>query len=311
MVFTGRKYRVKLQLRPFEHGTCGPVGGDGTLRPWGTLEAVRFVTVILTTFLRCNVSYRIAAIGDLHIWGRVPQRLFAEFESLRERADVLVITGDITNNGMLVQAERAAELLRLARIPIVAVMGNHDRRALLRMPRYIDILERAGVTFLDGSTFELTGPAGSLGFAGVSGSGGGFWPLEGPDTLTRRAVQRLAVRARSEARRLERALSSLTTELKIVITHVSPTLSTLKGEPLFKFWLLGNCEFGQVIDRHDVDLVYHGHAHLGNLFGETTGGTPVCNVARDVTQGIVVHELSAGPKQSAPAVACVPTGARI
>jgi len=257
------------------------------------------------------VTYRIAAIGDLHIWGKVPKRLFAEFESLRDRADVLVITGDITNNGMLVQAERAAELLRLARIPIVAVMGNHDRRALLRMPRYIDILERAGVRFLDGTTFEINGPAGSLGFAGVSGSGGGFWPIEGPDTLPRRAMQRLAVRARSEAERLERALSSLTTELKVVITHVSPTLSTLKGEPLFKFWLLGNCEFGQVIDRHEVDLVYHGHAHLGNLFGETAGGTPVFNVAHDVSRGIVLHELSANHKPLSHTATSIPAGARI
>src|SRR3954447_6027387 len=86
------------------------------------------------------VSYRIAAIGDLHIWGKVPRVLFPEFETLRDRADVLVITGDITNNGMLVQAQWAAELLSLARIPIVAVMGNHDRRTLLRMPRYRAIL---------------------------------------------------------------------------------------------------------------------------------------------------------------------------
>ncbi len=257
------------------------------------------------------MTYRIAAIGDLHIWGRVPKRLYSDFESLRDRADVLVITGDITNNGMLVQAERAAELLKLVRIPIVAVMGNHDRRALLRMPRYIEILERAGVHFLDGTTFELNGPNGSLGFAGVSGSGGGFWPVEGPDTLPRRAMQRLAVRARSEAQRLERALSSLTTDLKVVITHVSPTLSTLKGEPLFKFWLLGNCEFGQVIDRHEVDLVYHGHAHLGNLFGETLGGTPVFNVARDVSRGIVMHELGETHKPRSHTAASIPVGARI
>jgi Icc-related predicted phosphoesterase len=257
------------------------------------------------------VTYRIAAIGDLHIWGRVPKRLYAEFETLQDRADVLVITGDITNNGMLVQAELAAGLLKRARIPMVAVMGNHDRRALMRMPRYIDILERAGVTFLSGSTFVLNGPHGSLGFAGVSGSGGGFWPIEGPDTLPRRAMQRLAVRARSEAERLELALGSLTTDFKVVITHVSPTLTTLRGEPLFKFWLLGNCEFGQVIDRHKVDLVYHGHAHLGNLFGQTRGGTPVFNVAHDVSRGIVMHELGKGHKPRAHTALSVPMGARI
>ncbi len=111
------------------------------------------------------MSYRVGAIGDLHIWGRVPPALFPEFESLHTRADVLVITGDITNNGMILQAERAAELLARAKIPIVAVMGNHDRRALHRTRRYCAILERAGVTFLNGSTFTLELPATQAAFA--------------------------------------------------------------------------------------------------------------------------------------------------
>ena len=258
-----------------------------------------------------EVTYRIAAIGDLHIWGKVPATLFSEFETIRDRADVLVITGDITNNGMLIQAERAAELLQLARIPIVAVMGNHDRRALLRTPRYCAILEHAGVTFLDGTTYVLAGPKGRLGFAGVSGSGGGFWPLEGPDTLPRRAAQRLAVRARREADRLEQALASLDTDYKVVITHVAPTMSTLGTEPLFKFWLLGNCEFGRVVDRFDVDMVYHGHAHHGNRVGETKGGTPVFNVAQDVSGGMVLHELSPHRTMHPPLVTSRSVGAHI
>jgi len=240
------------------------------------------------------LSYRIAAIGDLHIWGPVPRALFPEFEALRNCADALVFTGDITNNGMLVQAERAAELFSLAQIPIVAVMGNHDRRALLRTPRYCAIFERAGVHFLDGTTYTLDSKGMKLGFAGVSGSGGGFWPDEGPNTQVRRAAQQLAIRGRREAARLDRALHSLDTDidLKIVVTHVSPTLTTLVGEPRAKFWLLGNSELGRVVDRHGVDLVLHGHAHRGNQFGKTPKGTPVCNVAHAVARGIVIHELS-------------------
>lgn len=238
------------------------------------------------------MTFRIAATGDLHIWGPIPAALFAEFESLRDRADVLVITGDITNNGMILQAQRAAELLSLARIPIVAVMGNHDRRALMRKPRYCSILADAGVIFLDGTTFTLENRFGRLGFAGVSGSGGGFWPDEGPDTLPRRAMQRLAVRARRDASRLEHALENLHTDLKVVVTHVAPTTSTLGREPLFKYFLLGNCEFGRVIDRFDVDLVFHGHAHLGNMVGQTNKGIPVRNVARDVSGGIMIHHLA-------------------
>jgi Icc-related predicted phosphoesterase len=223
---------------------------------------------------------RIAAISDLHIWGPISNRLINEFNTLREQADVLVIAGDITNNGLLVQAERAATLLQRAQIPIVAVLGNHDRR-LPRRRGYIPMLEAAGVTFLNGTTLEI-GTDIRVGFAGVQGSGGGFWPHEGPDTIPRRAAQALAVRGRREAARLDAALSQLDTDLKIVITHVSPTMTTLGNEPNFKFFLLGSSELARVIDRHDVDLVIHGHVHRGNTHGQTPGGTLVRNTAKNV-----------------------------
>ena len=223
---------------------------------------------------------RIAAISDLHIWGPISNRLITEFDALHERADVLVIAGDITNNGLLVQAERAATLLRRARIPIVAVHGNHDRR-LPRRRAYVPVLEAAGVTFMDGTTFEI-GSDIRVGFAGVQGSGGGVWPHEGPDTIPRRAAQALAVRGRKEAARLDEALSQLDTDIKIVVTHVSPTMTTLGNEPRVKFFLLGSSELAKVIDRHDVDLVIHGHVHRGNTHGMTPGGTLVRNTAKNV-----------------------------
>lgn len=231
---------------------------------------------------------RIAAYSDLHIWGPVSTRLVEEFETLRERADVLVIAGDITNNGLIVQAERAAALLRRVQIPIVAVLGNHDRRFPRRV-RWGEVLREAGVTFLNGTTFSVDGDM-SVGFAGVQGSGGGFWPHEGPDTIPRRAAQALAVRARREAQRLDAALQSLETDLKIVVTHVSPTMTTLGNEPNVKFFLLGNSELAHVIDQHDVDLVIHGHVHRGNTHGRTPGGIPVVNTAKNACGEILYFD---------------------
>ena len=195
-----------------------------------------------------------------------------------------MIAGDITNNGLLVQAERAATLLHRVQVPIIAVLGNHDRR-LPRRRAYIPVLEAAGVTFLDGSTQEM-GTDIRVGFAGVQGSGGGFWPHEGPDTIPRRAAQALAVRGRREAARLDEALTQLNTDLKIVVTHVSPTMTTLGKEPNFKFFLLGSSELARVIDRHDIDLVIHGHVHRGNTHGQTPGGTEVRNTAKNVCRQI-------------------------
>ncbi|MGI8477789.1 MAG: metallophosphoesterase family protein [Thermomicrobiales bacterium] len=234
--------------------------------------------------------FRIAAIGDLHIRTEAPRWLHEQLDGIAGRADVLVITGDITNHGRLTQAEIAADALRGADIPIIAVLGNHDRRCIRRRA-FHSILERVGVTFIDGETFVLDSGR-RLGFAGVGGSGGGFWPDEGPDTLPRRACQRLAIRARWEAARLDSLLDRLDTDAKVVVTHYAPTIATLGREPVLKQWLLGNMEIGRVIDRHTVDLVLHGHAHLGNPMGFTAGGTLVRNVAQDVSGGLVIHELA-------------------
>lgn len=74
--------------------------------------------------------------------------------------------------------------------------------------------------------------------------------------------------------------------------HFSPTVSTLGREPIAKYWMLGNCELGVVLDRHRPDLVIHGHAHLGNLAGHTIGGVPVRNVAVSITSGVHLETIS-------------------
>ncbi len=233
---------------------------------------------------------RIAAVGDLHIRAGVPIGMADEIAALRDRADVLVLAGDITDGGRIAEVEAAADLLRPAGLPIVAVLGNHDRRCL-RRTAFRRILESAGVTLLDGEATVLDVGV-PVGFAGVGGYGGGFWPDEGPALPHHRAAQALAIRARRESVRLDHALSQLDAKLKIVVMHYAPTTSTLGTEPPLKYWMLGNIELAHVIDRHDVDLVIHGHAHLGNTYGQTAGGTPVRNVATTVTGGPIVHELT-------------------
>lgn len=236
---------------------------------------------------------RIAAVGDLHIKGDVPDDLVEALSGLEETADVLIVAGDITNSGKLPEAEAAAELLALAHLPILAVMGNHDRRCLRRKAFYT-ILARAGVEMLDGSIRVMAFGPERVGFAGIGGSGGGFWPDEGPDAVHSRAMQRLSIKARREAARLELALDALVEQQvdhTVVITHFAPTIATLGVEPEAKYWMLGNRELGKAIDRYPVDLVLHGHAHLGNPIGQTPRGVLVRNVAQYVTGGVVVHQL--------------------
>lgn len=241
-----------------------------------------------------GASFRVAAIGDLHLKTAVPQAMADELATLDQTVDVLVIAGDITESGRLPEVEVACELLAGIRIPIIAVLGNHDRRGVRRRAMRL-LLEGAGVRLLDGASMVHACPNGrKIGLAGVGGYGGGFWPEEAPDHISTRLSKAVGVRARREALRLQTALDELTvqeSDAVVVVMHYSPTVSTLGEEPPLKHWMLGNSLLGRVIDDHRVDLVIHGHAHLGNEYGQTPGGTPVRNVAFSVTGGPVVYEV--------------------
>lgn len=214
---------------------------------------------------------------------------------LRSRADLLVIAGDLTENGRLVEAETAADMLAATRLPVVAVLGNHDLRSL-RRTAFRRTLEQLGIEVLDGGATTISLPSGArVGIAGTTGSGGGFWPTEGPDAIHSRTFKRLAVRSARECSALERGLLGLDADIRIAAVHFAPTASTLGREPMAKYWMLGNSELGAVIDRRAPDLVIHGHAHLGILKGLTPGGIPVRNVALPVAGGVYLETVELCP----------------
>jgi len=244
---------------------------------------------------------RVAAIGDLHFRQR-QQAAPDLLTGLEERADLLVLAGDITDRGFIGEADAAVDALSRVSIPVVAVLGNHDRRGLRRRALR-DRLECAGIRVLDGEATVIPTAHGEIGIAGVSGSGGGFWTEEEERLLRLRAFRALALRIRREAERLDRALASLETDAVIAVTHFSPTTTTLGAEPLGKYWMLGNTELARVIDSHPVDLVIHGHAHLGNPEGVTPGGALVRNVALPVTGGVVTIDLQPRRRPAAGALA--------
>jgi Icc-related predicted phosphoesterase len=218
-----------------------------------------------------------------------------DLRSIDGSADLLVITGDLTEGGKIPEVELAAELLSQIRMPKVAVLGNHDRRGIRRKAMRI-VLEASGVILLDGESLTMTFDDGRrLGLAGVGGYGGGFWPEEVPDLVSARFSKAVGVRARRESLRLNAALDELAdqqNDANVVVMHYSPTVSTLGDEPLIKYWMLGNSLLGKVIDAHRVDLVLHGHAHLGNHVGQTPGGVPVRNVAAHVTGRPMIYDVS-------------------
>ena len=68
---------------------------------------------------------------------------------LADKADLLLVAGDLTENGRLLEAEVAGELLAASRLPVVAVLGNPDLRSLRRVA-FRRVLERRWIEVLDG-----------------------------------------------------------------------------------------------------------------------------------------------------------------
>ena len=69
---------------------------------------------------------RIAAIADLHFSPQSYDRIRDSMQRVRDEAEVLVLAGDLTNYGKPEEMESLLNALVRLRIPIVAVLGNHD-----------------------------------------------------------------------------------------------------------------------------------------------------------------------------------------
>ena len=147
---------------------------------------------------------RVAALADLHFsmtYQGVLQPLFAQMAA---QADVLVLCGDLTDYGTAEEAQLfAKELAAAGKVPVVAVLGNHDFETGHQKEVH-EILANAGVRMLDGDACEVQG----VGFAGVKGFGGGFdrYMLS---MFGEQGIKDFVQEAVDEALKLDRALAHL------------------------------------------------------------------------------------------------------
>jgi 3',5'-cyclic AMP phosphodiesterase CpdA len=79
----------------------------------------------------------IAHITDTHVRRNGDERRYlsealAAIETLAPRPDVILLTGDTTDDGRADQYAVLGKILAACRIPLYLVPGNHDRRATLR-----------------------------------------------------------------------------------------------------------------------------------------------------------------------------------
>ena len=221
---------------------------------------------------------RIGAVADLHCSKNSQGQLQPLLASIAALVDVLLLGGDLTDNGLAEEANILVHELGGLKVPLVGVLGNHDYESGKAM-ELRQIFAGSGMQILDGDAVEVEGVgiAGGKGFAGGFGRGTlGSWGEDVIKLFVREAV--------NEALKLESALARLRTPQRVALLHYSPIEATVEGEPREIFPFLGCGRLADPLRRHPVNAVFHGHAHRGSLEGKIDDNIPVYNVALPLLQ---------------------------
>jgi uncharacterized protein len=218
------------------------------------------------------------------------------FRRVEERADLVVLAGDLTQHGQRDEVAVVAGACQALSIPTVTVLGNHDWQSDRTADLTRELVE-AGVIVLDRTHTILTIGGASVGIAGAKGFVGGFgdqWANFG-EPLFREAYAETT----RDVEGFGQALASIEPcSVRIGLLHYAPTEQTLFGEPERLWLVLGAERLAGPIRAHRPDIVLHGHAHHGSFEGDIDG-VPIYNVAVHVMgRAFWIFELDA--EQHAP-----------
>jgi Icc-related predicted phosphoesterase len=222
---------------------------------------------------RAGRKVRIGALADLHCTKTSQGQFQPLLVQAADQVDVLLLAGDLTDYGLPEEAQVLVGELAGLKVPLVAVLGNHDFESG-KQEEVSQILQEAGVQMLDGTACEVLG----IGIAGCKGFAGGF----GRRTLGawgEEIIKRFVREAVDEAFKLESALARLRTAQRIALLHYAPIEATVTGEPLEIYPFLGCGRLAEPLTRYPVAAVFHGHAHRGSPEGSVGTDIPVYNVA--------------------------------
>jgi len=224
---------------------------------------------------------KIAAAGDVHASEVTRARIAESFAAVEDQADLILLAGDLTTHGEPEQAEVLADACRGLRIPVCAVLGNHDLHMGLG-EEVSAVLTDAGLRMLDHEAPAVELCDGDVGVVGTKGFVGGFTGSALPD-FGEPALRQLYAETTVEVEAIHHGLEEIAhCPIRIVVLHYAPTSDTLHGEPEGIWTYLGCDRLATPIVEYRPDVVLHGHAHAGSFEG-AIGTVPVYNVAVHVT----------------------------
>jgi uncharacterized protein len=222
-------------------------------------------------------TIKVAAAGDIHCHEGNRGVIAGAFARIAERADLIVLAGDLTTHGEPEQAAVLADACRELTVPVFTVLGNHDWHAN-RVDELIRVLESGGIRVIDRRSATCTVRGVEIGLAGAKGFVGGFPDSELPD-FGEPLMRAVYAETGAEVRALDVALEEIAgCPIRIALLHYAPTTTTLEGERQTIWSFLGSDRLAGPIAERSPTIVLHGHGH-GGTFEGFVGPVPVFNVA--------------------------------
>ncbi len=220
----------------------------------------------------------IAATADMH----VPTYFDAFVDSLNKlevKPDLFLLAGDLIERGMVDWYEKLHQVLtEKIKCPMVACFGNNE---LIPDNRIKISSMFKDVNFLDDEACMLKIGSETVSIIGTIGS------LDNPTKWQLANILNIRKVYESRVELVDRLLTRLSSDLRIVLMHYSPTYKTLEGELPVAYGGLGSYRYENVLASRKPTLVIHGHAHKGTKIA-LVGGVPVFNVAFPLNEGIVL-----------------------
>jgi Icc-related predicted phosphoesterase len=223
---------------------------------------------------------RVAAAGDIHCAEEERVRLENAFMDAERESDLILLAGDLTTYGEPEQAAVLADVTRGLRVPVFAVLGNHDWHA----DRHVELvaaLRDGGIRLLERAAETCTVEGVSVGIVGTKGFVGGFSDSLLPD-FGEPLLRRLYAETSAEVAAIDRGLRKVAEcDVRVVLLHYTPTTTTIEGERENIWAFLGSERLAGPIAEHRPDAVFHGHGHAGTFAG-SIDDVPVFNVGAAV-----------------------------
>ncbi len=228
---------------------------------------------------------KIAAVADVH-----SPRFLEELSLGLDKAskpDIFLMAGDMVNRGKTDEIIPVLDIIEEklgTKFPIVACFGNEEYSEVRT-----ELVELVGnrMTFLDEKSTLLEIDSINLGIVGTQGS------LDKATNWQRRNIPSIKKIFERRAKRATSLLRDLQQEADrtLLLMHYSPCLETCEGEETKSFSWLGSRKFYKLIEKHQPDLVIHGHVHNSVRHKAFIGPTLVYNVAIPAVGKITELEL--------------------